>query len=260
MGHRANKGSPTHPYFAPPLPRILAHRGLAIGAPENTLLAFLHALAIDVDYLKTDVHATKDGIAVISHDPDLARLTGRKQRVRDLTARELKEIGLGDEQTFCTLAEALDAFPEARFNIDVKSVDAVRPTANAVREARAQHRVLITSFSESRRRATVRLLPGVASSASTPRALLAVLLATLPVPLLLLRLALRGIDAVQLPERVAGVRIPRPRLIERLHSAGVEIHLWTINDPAAMRGFLDLGIDGLVTDRADLARGLIERD
>lgn len=260
MHHRANKSLPNHPFFAQPLPRIFAHRGLAISAPENTLLAFLHSLAIDVIYIETDVHATKDGVAVLSHDPDLQRLTKRRGKIRDFTMAELREIDLGEGQTFCTLAEALEAFPEARFNVDVKSADAVRPTAEAVRKARAQHRILITSFSESRRRATLRLLPGVVSSASAPRALLAVLLGILPIPSFLLRLALHGMGAVQLPERVAGLRIPLRRLTDRMHSIDVEMHLWTINDFATMRRLLDLGIDGLVTDRADLARTLIEAE
>jgi glycerophosphoryl diester phosphodiesterase len=231
---------------------LLAHRGLALEAPENTLLAFLKALALGATYLETDVHASSDGIAVISHDPDLSRVAGLPVRVGDLTVRELKEIDLGAGQTFCTLAEALEAFPEARFNVDIKSTDAAAPAAQAILAARATGRVLITSFSESRRSATVRRLPGVATSASSSRfaiALFAAKLGLSPV----VRYALRGVDAVQVPTRGGGVRIATRRMIASLHAAGVEVHIWTVNDVAAMKGLLDLGVDGLVTDRIDLA-------
>jgi len=79
-------------FFSPPLPRIFAHRGLAIGAPENTLLAFLKAMSAGATHIETDVHATLDGVAVISHDPDLARLVGRSARVEQFTMAELRRI------------------------------------------------------------------------------------------------------------------------------------------------------------------------
>ena len=73
-------------YFSPALPRVLAHRGLAVDAPENTLLAFAHALAIGVEHLETDVHASRDGVAVIAHDADLDRVAGIPGRVGERTA------------------------------------------------------------------------------------------------------------------------------------------------------------------------------
>jgi glycerophosphoryl diester phosphodiesterase len=239
-------------YFSPAPPRILAHRGLAIHAPENTLLAFIRALAIGVTYIETDVHASCDGVAVISHDPDLSRLVGRNVRVNQLTFAELKRIDLGDGQNYTSLADALDAFPDALFNIDVKSDDAVAPTIAAIREAAATSRVLVTSFDAKRRRATVKGLPGVVTSASAREfavALVGVKLGLSP----LVRRALRGIDAVQVPERFGIVRVITPRTVKALHAAGVEVHVWTVNDGPAMRRLLELGVDGLVTDRSDLA-------
>jgi glycerophosphoryl diester phosphodiesterase len=231
---------------------MLAHRGLALDAPENTLLAFLKALALGATYLETDVHASKDGVAIISHDPDLARLAGRDVRVRDLTVRELKEIDLGAGQTFSTLAEALDAFPDARFNIDIKSPDAAGPAAAAILRAGATNRVLIGSFNERRRRATVGLLPGVATSAAPGLVILALVGAKLGLAPVV-RWALRGIDAVQVPTTTAGFSIPTRRVIRAFHAAGVEIHIWTINEVATMKSLLALGVDGLVTDRIDVA-------
>ena len=115
---------------------MFAHRGLATEAPENTLLAFAKALALGIRYLETDVHASADGVAIISHDPDLKRLTGRDVRIEQLTAAELARIDLGEGQTFTTLAAALDAFPDARFNIDIKAEAAATPAAAAATSAR----------------------------------------------------------------------------------------------------------------------------
>ena len=245
-------------YFTPDPPRVLAHRGFALEAPENTLLAFARALAAGVTHIETDVHASVDGVAVISHDPDLTRLAGRDVAVNQLTIDELRRVDLGHGQTFASLAEALDGFPEARFNIDVKSAGAVGPTVKAIRSARATSRVLVTSFSEKRRHATVRDLPGVASSASATvfaAALIAGKLGLSPA----VRAILRNVDAVQIPERVAGMTTITPRLVRILHGAGVEVHVWTVNDVVAMERLLGLGVDGLVTDRADLAMEFLRR-
>lgn len=243
---------PAHPYLAPAGPRVLAHRGLATSAPENTLLAFAHALALGITHIETDVHASRDGIAVIAHDADLQRVAGRAGAVVDLEARALARLDLGGGHGMPTLDEALDGFPDARFNIDVKSAAAIEPTAQAVRRHRAEHRVLLTSFSERRRAAAVRLAPGVASSASGPRfaaALLAARVGLRPV----VRRALAHLEAVQIPERALGIETTAPPLLRAFHDAGVEVHVWTINDPATMRALLERGVDGIVTDRADLA-------
>nr|WP_244962733.1 glycerophosphodiester phosphodiesterase family protein [Cryobacterium roopkundense] len=230
---------------------------MATNAPENTLLAFLTALSAGATHLETDVHASLDGVAVISHGPDLARL-GRDVRIDQLTVTELKHVRLGSGQFVPSLAEALDAFPEALFNIDIKADAAVTPTVQAIVAARATPRVLITSFSESRRRRAVELLPGVASSASSAGVLKAVLAATLA-PRGVLRHALAGLAVVQVPEKSGALRIVTPRFVRAMHSAGVEVHVWTVNELAAMERLLAWGVDGLITDRTDLATALISR-
>lgn len=244
-------------FFDPAPPRVLAHRGLALDAPENTLLAFTAALAVGVTHLETDVHGSADGVSMISHDPDLTRLAGRRVRVGQLTAKELRGIDLGHGQSFCSLAEALDAFPDARFNIDIKSADAIAPTIATIREARAVDRVLIGSFSPERRLAVVRQLPGVATSISSRGAIAAVSAARTPGGLPALRRILRDVQAVQFPLSILRMPTMTPRTIAAFHAAGVEVHAWTINDEEAMNRLLDLGLDGLVTDRADLAMGVL---
>jgi len=235
---------------------VLAHRGLALDAPENTLLAFAAAVGIGITHIETDVHASRDGVAVISHDPQLDRVAGIAGRVDALSMSQLRRVDLGRAQGFVSLAEALDVFPETRFNIDIKSADAVAGTVAAVRAAKAVDRVLVTSFSEARRRAAVRQLPRVATSASSS-VFAAALAAGKAGATPLLRRILRGVDAVQVPESYSGVSITTGSMISRLHSAKVEVHVWTVNDAPAMHRLLDLGVDGIVTDRADIALGVL---
>lgn len=243
-------------YFSTPLPRVFAHRGLAVDAPENTPLAFAHALSAGVTHIETDVHVTADGVAVISHDPDLRRVAGRDVRVGQLTMAELRRVDLGHAQGFVSLAEALDGFPEARFNIDVKVAGAAHPTVKAVAAAGAVDRVLIASFDDDTRLRAVAGLPGVATSASTKAIVKAIGGLTLG-RTAVLRRALLGVDAVQIPVSYGPLKLVTERNVRLLRAAGVEVHVWTINDAATMGRLLDLGVDGLVTDRADIALGLV---
>lgn len=244
------------PYFDPPRPRVLAHRGLALDAPENTLLAFAHAIALGVQHIETDVHVSADGRAVIAHDPDLSRVADRADRVHDLSVEQLSRIDLGEGQHMPTLAEALDAFPETRFNIDLKVAGAIEPAVAAIEDARAHDRVLLTSFSERRRRAALRRCRDVATSASGPRFAAALLSATLSL-MPGVRASLRGLHAVQIPARALGLDTVSPARLRAYQRAGVEVHVWTVNDEPEMRRLLELGVDGLVTDRADLAMEVV---
>lgn len=235
---------------------MLAHRGLALDAPENTLLAFSNAVEVGVSYVETDVHVSRDGVAVISHDPTLRRVAGRRVRIADLNMDELRGVDLGRGQGFSALADALDAFPELRLNIDVKVEGALAPTVDALRRARAAPRVLLTSFSDGRRRRAARLLPEVVTSAGRA-GVVGALRAARSGPDAMRR-ALRGARALQVPERAGRIPIVTRRFVAAAHEAGTEVHVWTVNDPSVMTRLLDLGVDGLVTDRADLALPLVE--
>lgn len=230
--------------------------------PENTLASFQAAVDAGAVYVETDVNASLDGIAVVSHDPTLERIAVRLDRIDSLTAEQLAGIDLGGGAGFIALEAALRALPATRFNIDIKSPDAAGPAAAAIIAAGAVDRVLITSFSRARRRAATRALDAAdpamraARSAAAPEFLAALLLATVGlVPLA--RLVLRQVDAVQIPMKVGPLRTTTERVIRRLHSAGVEVHVWTINDVEVARGLLDRGVDGIVTDRVDLMLGLV---
>lgn len=245
-------------FFIGAVPRIFAHRGLAQDAPENTLLAFGLALEAGATHLETDVHVSADGIAVISHDADLPRTAGKVARVDELDFSALQSVDLGQGQTYPSLSEALLTFPEARFNIDLKSDAVVGAAVDAILTAQAENRVLVTSFDNARRLRATRQLPGVATSASAlpfACALFAVKLGLVP----LARRLLRQVQAVQVPERLHGVQVITARTVRLLKRSGVEVHVWTVNDPEDMRRLLALGVDGLVTDRTDIARSIADR-
>lgn len=252
------------PYFSPARPRVLAHRGLTLDAPENSLLAFARAIAAGSTYVETDVRASSDGVAMIHHDAELAedvpmpsgsaRTTDAptERRIRNLTSDELASLDLGYEQAVPTLEAALRAFPGTRFNVDIKSEDAVAPTVAAILATGATDRVLVTSFSERRRRRAVRELPGVATSASARRFATALVAARLGRPAGI-AWALRGLDAVQIPTRALGLSTLSPLMLDTVHALGIEVHVWTVNDPVTMSRLFDVGVDGIVTDRVDLA-------
>ncbi|KZX22818.1 glycerophosphodiester phosphodiesterase family protein [Rathayibacter tanaceti] len=250
--------APDRPLFlSGPTPRVIAHRGFGPAVEANTPAAFERAVAAGADLLETDVRASLDGVAVLVHDAEVVDSSGRTHRVAAERWEELASLDLAGGARLASLEQVLLQFRTARLNIDVKSADAVVPVADAVRDVRALGRVLITSFSERRRSATIRLLPGAATSASAARFAVALVAAHLGIAWPI-RLVLDGIHALQVPESVLGLRVTEPRILRRLRGSGCEIHLWTIDDPTRMAELLALGVDGLVTDRTDLARTAVD--
>lgn len=237
--------------FDPRPPRVLAHRGLAKDVPENTLAAFQAAIDAGARHLETDAHASSDGHAVLWHDPGLERFDGSGTRIARSTLAELRERRSAGH-ALCTAEEALRAFPGVTFNIDIKDRRAAAPLAAAIERAGAQRRVLVASFSERNLAAFRRLLPEVAVSVSRWRVLCALLAIELRHEGLLAR-ALRGVSAVQIPERAAGLTLTSARRLAAFKRHVREVHVWTVNDPADIRRLLSSGADGIVTDRADLA-------
>lgn len=248
----------THPWFsAGGAPRVLAHRGFvppdSEGVQENTLAAFAAATAAGARYLESDCHLTADGVVVLFHDDDLQRVAGIAKKVSETTVAELTRI-MADRGGLATAADALAAFPDARFNLDVKADGAAAPLGAIV--ARHADRVLITSFSDRRRRAalTAAVHAGGTPATSAGREVIFTALAAQRAGShALLRRVLRGIDAVQVPERHGAVRIMSTRFVRAVQATGTEVHVWTVNDSADMHRLLAAGVDGIVTDRTDLA-------
>ncbi|MFJ6679314.1 glycerophosphodiester phosphodiesterase family protein [Microbacterium sp. NPDC091382] len=247
----------THPWFlGESTPRILAHRGFvphdSESVVENSVAALAAGRATGTVYLESDCHLTADGDVVLFHDDDLRRVANDSRPVAEVRTRELADI-MSTRGGLAILPDILRAFPDARFNLDVKADAAAHPVGALI--AREAHRVLLTSFSDRRREIALDAArthggePATSAGSKITALVLAALTARLP------RVAARrldGIQALQIPERHRGVRILSRRLLDLAHSAGVEVHVWTVNDPRDMRRLLDLGVDGIVTDRPDL--------
>ncbi|MFC5379698.1 glycerophosphodiester phosphodiesterase family protein [Aquipuribacter nitratireducens] len=253
-----------HPALAGP-PLAFAHRGHTPTAHdpdgshawENTVAAFEAAVALGITHLETDVHATRDGVAVVLHDPDLRRTTGRPGRVERLTWREVATYRVAGLHAVPRVEEVLEALPGVVLNVDVKAAAAAVPLADAVRHARAEDRVVVAAFDGRRARAAQRAAPGVARSAGTA-SVAATRLATevarvsAPAARALVRATLAGADALQVPLRARRVEVVTPLLLDVVHEVGAQVHVWTVDDPAEMHRLLDLGVDGLMSDRADV--------
>ena len=239
-----------------------AHRGGAyhpeIEGLENTLAAFRHAAALGYTHLETDVHVTRDGALLAFHDSVLDRVTDRTGPIAELSLEEVRAARIGEQQV-PTLAELFDAFPEARFNIDLKADGAVPALAAFLAERGAQHRVIVGSFGVRRLRAFRRLTRGAVPTSAHPLEVAAYLLS--PSVALARRLAGDDFVAFQVPHRRGVGRwqlaIVTRRFVERAHRAGKQVHVWTIDDPAEMTELLDLGADGLMTDRTDLLKDVL---
>ena len=241
-------------YFSPAKPRIFAHRGLAepLNLDENTIPAFQAAIDHGATHLESDTQATSDGHAVLFHDPDLKRVAGIDALVSELTLTEVSEIRLANGGTIPTLFEALTHVPTAFFNLDIKTKLAIEPTIQAIEDAKAHNRVLVSSFSNpTRKSALKKFSQPVATSASASVALAAWASHTF-----LFGLGFRSIvsevDALQVPVRLGIVNFSNSAFIKRVQRHKTEIHFWTINDPIEMSALINAGADGIVSDRVDL--------
>jgi glycerophosphoryl diester phosphodiesterase len=249
-------GTPGRPFAA------LAHRGFSHGQEnlENSMAAFEAAVELGYRYVETDAHGTRDGVAVALHDESLDRTTDGTGLVADLTWQEVRRARIGGTEPVPLLTDVLGTWPHLRVNVDVKADSGIEPVAAAVEATASHDRVCVTSFSPRRRRATLaRLSRPVATSAGRSEVIGFLGGARLRVPGLV-RAALRRVDALQVPVGDGGVSVVDARTVAAAHRAGRFVHVWTIDDPGEMRRLVDLGVDGIVTDRADLLRDvLVER-
>lgn len=249
--------SPRWPFLDWPHPIPFAHRGGGAERPENTMVAFEAAVRLGYRYLETDVRATSDGVLVAFHDHQLDRVADRPGVIAELTYAELSSARVEGEP-IPRLDELLAAWPEARWNIDAKHDAAVSPLVSAIERAAAQDRVCIGSFSSKRadrlRRLTANLVCTWMGRAEIGRLRLASL--GLPVPAF-------AAACAQVPPRVGpgyGAPLTDQRFVDTAHSRGLAVHVWTINDLSEMRRFLDLGADGVFSDRPSLLKQvLVER-
>jgi glycerophosphoryl diester phosphodiesterase len=238
------------------LPLAMAHRGGALTGDnagiENSMVAFAAAVALGYRYVETDVHATSDGVVIAFHDATLDRVTDLTGSVADLPYEHVRRARIGGREAVPLLSEILTSWPELKVNIDCKGLDAVEPLARVIAEHRAWDRVCVASFSPWRlSRLRARLGSRVATS-YTPFGIAALRL--LPTyPLRWLAAGHPGV-AAQVPISSGPLRIVTRSFVERAHRLRKHVHVWTVDDPAEMTALLDLGVDGIITDRTDLLR------
>ena len=258
-----------------PGPAAFAHRGGAAHAPENSWPAFEHALGLGYWYLETDVQATADGVLVAFHDRTLDRVTGRPGRIARLPHREVAAALIGGTEPIPLLEDLLGAWPDVRFNIDVKDSHAIRPLADVLRRTGAWDRVCVTSFSATRLRSVRRVLDRPVCMAASPLGTAVVRFGTprgprnrtrpgqgrpgpartagrAGYPALAERLARTGVRCAQVPASVA-----TPSFVARAHVLGLHVHAWTVNAPDVMHRLLDSGVDGIMTDETVALRDVL---
>lgn len=255
-----------HPYLAG-APLLIAHRGGLALAPENTLLALDRALRWwNADLLEVDVHATRDGEAVLIHDATLERTTDGHGAVADLALADVLRCDAGYRFTpdggatypfrgrgirVPTLRQVLQTLPHARINVEIKDARAQEPVWRAVAEHAACHRVLIAA-EQLGRRDRFRRYPGPVSAAEQElkafyvhhRARAAALYVA-------------PADAFQMPERHSGRQVLSRCFVRDAHAKNVAVHVWTVNAPRDMHRLLEWGVDGIVTDRPDLLAAVL---
>ena len=235
-------------------PLAFAHRGGASDAPENTLAAFGDAVEIGFRYLETDAHCTADGVVVAFHDDRLDRVTDRTGTIAELPWSEVAAARVDGREPIPLLEDLLMTWPDVCLNIDAKHDEVVDPLIDLVKKTGTGDRVCLASFSDERIGRMRAALPGVVTSLgarATAR----------------LRAAATGLPAgrfegecAQVPPKVKGLPMVTGRFVETAHARGLEVHVWTIDDPDEMRRLLDLGVDGIMTDRPRvLKQVLIDR-
>jgi glycerophosphoryl diester phosphodiesterase len=256
----------SRPFLQGPSPIAFAHRGGSLLWPENTMLSFEGAVGLGCRYLETDVHLTKDGALVTIHDAAVDRTTDGSGLVQALPLAELKRLDAGYRfsvdggrthpfrgrgATVPTLAEVVESFPQVLVNIDLKRHDAVMVEAMAafIEERGLEDRLLIASFDDgiirSFRRRTEGRVATAAAGWETRRFWLTSRLG-------LTRFVRPQYDALQVPPRMGRLSVADKRLLAGARRRGVQVHVWTVDDPVGMRRLLSLGMDGIMSDRPDI--------
>jgi glycerophosphoryl diester phosphodiesterase len=235
-----------------PGPIPIAHRGGASEAPENTLPAFESAVQLGYRYVETDVHVTSDGVLLAFHDDHLDRVTDREGEIASLPWSEVSKARVDGREPIPLLADLLGTWPDLRINIDPKHDAAVEPLAEVIEATGAVDRVCVGSFSDRR--------------IDRLRALLGSRLCTSLGPLGILRVTLGvrppgGVACAQVPVSTGRIEVLTPRFLHNARRRGLPVQVWTIDEPAEIHRLLDLGVDGIMTDRpAVLKQILVERD
>jgi glycerophosphoryl diester phosphodiesterase len=256
-----------HPFLDAPPPLVIAHRGAAGDAPENTIEAFAAAIDLGCRYLETDAHATRDGVVVAFHDCRLDRVTDRRGRISELGISDVEAADAGfhfkapdGTHSFRgrgvrvpRLEEILTRWPDARVNIDPKEDDCVEPLVALIDRHEAWHRVCIGAFSDARLKRVRRLSRGRACTSMGPAAVAIAKLSSASG-----RMPRLGANCLQVPPTQGPVPLVTKRFIDAAHRAGLPVHVWTIDDAPSMRRLLELGVDAIMTNRPRLLLEVVQ--
>jgi glycerophosphoryl diester phosphodiesterase len=266
--------APAHAFFAAERPgvQVIAHRGGAGLRPEETFAAFDHAAELGVDMFDLDVRATADGAIVCLHDPTLDRTTDGQGPVEALKLSELRKLDAGYRWTddggktypfrgkgmqVPTLEEVFKRHPRTRMVIEMKvrTAEFARSLCELTRGAGMSQRALVASFDYGTLDAFRQACPEVATSMSAREARVFVSLAKIGLA------AAYSPDAValQVPVRIGSVQVLTPAVIRAARERNLRVHAWTVNDEAALRRLIELGVDGIMTDRPDRLLALRDR-
>ena len=219
--------------------------------------AFQRAIDLGYRYVETDLHVTADGVLLLLHDHTLARVAGQDVRVDALSWAQVQRSRVAGRAPIPQLEDILGTWPQLRLNLDLKVMGAVAPLVEAIRRTGAVDRVCVGSFSD-RRLARVRAALGPRLCTSLgPRHALALRAAATGD--LARWLAPRRIPCAQLPEQYGRIQVVTPRLVETAHRYGLQVHVWTVDEPERMDRLLDLGVDGIMTDRPHTLREVLQR-
>jgi glycerophosphoryl diester phosphodiesterase len=236
-------------------PIAFAHRGFSPDGAENSLAAFAAAVALGYTHLETDSRVSSDGVAVAFHDHVLDRVTNHHGRLVDLPWREISRARIVGREPIPRLEEVLASFPTSTINIDVKADAAIGPTLDAVRRADAWSRVRLVAFAHHRVMALRRAAGPHIATGLTPLEIAAL---RSPVGRRTLPPSGSGDWAAQVPAGLGRhLRLVDAGFVAAAHSRRIAVHVWTINDRSEMIRLLGLGVDGIMTDRADVLRDVL---
>ena len=240
-----------------PTPLAMAHRGGAIEHLENTMPAFEACVAMGYRYIETDVRVSADGVLVVFHDATLERVTDRIGRVEHLPWSEIAHARIGGREPILRLEDLLGAWPDVRFNLDMKAPGVVAPLVRTIRRLGVADRICLASFSDARLAAARRLFgPSVCTSLG-PRGVAALRLSSYsPRAAGLVR---TQAGCAQVPLQLGGRALVDERFLAAAHARGLQVHVWTVDTEEESTAMLDLGVDGIMTDRPAMLRELLEK-
>lgn len=202
------------------------------------MAAFRNAYSLGFRYMETDVHLSRDGVLVAFHDSNLLRTCGVDREIASLTISEISQQKIDGTEPIPLLQDLFEEFPDALFNIDAKSDEAVDPLVDFLRSSNSLERVCIGSFSHRRLR-VVRAAFGSKVCTSASPAEVSRWMLGLPTP---------DLSCVQIPMKQYGLRIATLRRVERSSRLGIPVHIWTVDQPWTMQTLMDAGVHGIMTD------------